>query len=318
VLASWLLLWLAGTLAVVVEWTPVTVPRWLPQAGAAAISTLLAFALTTRSGGRPVVGGGVALALAVAAVVTGEPILLASAAIGTAVLGAVLGVMSTTPAARMPAVVRECALAVLVAVVTAFAVNAYHPEVSLERSGYTVLALALLGALALAYRLAAGLHGLGRRGALMLVGGLVLLSVSLAYTEALSRWASPDLVDAFAGAAGEVRDRIGAVPRPTLFLLGVPALAWGVSTRARRRQGWWGTGLGAAGLATVTTTLLDPDLPLIEAGLGVLYSVAAGLVLGYLLIRADRFVSGARGPLARALEEAAAHRPEPGRFQPLM
>ena len=59
-----------------------------------------------------------------------------------------------------------------------------------------MLGLSLLGALALAYRLAAGLHGLGRRGAVMLVSGIGLLAVSLAYTEALARWGSPELVDA--------------------------------------------------------------------------------------------------------------------------
>ena len=188
---------------------------------------------------------------------TSAPVLLAAAAISTATIGAVLGVMVTKPAARVPAVARECLAALLVAAVAAFAVDAYEPAVSVERAGYLVLGLSLLGALALAYRLAAGLHGLGRRGLVMLVSGLGLLAVSLAYTEALARWGSPEVVDTFEQATRDLRDRVGAVPRPTMFLLGVPALAWGVSTRARRRQGWWGTGFGAAGLALVTSSLLD-------------------------------------------------------------
>jgi hypothetical protein len=172
--------------------------------------------------------------------------------------------------------------------------------------------------LALAYRLAAGLHGLGRRGAVMLVSGLGLLAVSLAYTEALRRWGSPELVDTFERTSRDVRDLVGAVPRPAEFLLGFPALAWGVSTRARRRQGWWGTGFGAAGLAVVATGLLDPQVSLLEAGLATAYSLVVGLGLGYLVIRADGFLSGARGRRARRMEEASAHRPEPGRTHPLL
>jgi hypothetical protein len=224
--------------------------------------------------------------------------------------------MVTIPAARVRAVARECLLAALVAMTAAFAANAYDARVSLERAGYLVLGLALLGALALAYRLAAGLHGLGRRGAVMLVSGIGLLAVSLAYTEALSRWGSPELVDSVERTTRDLAHLVGAVPRPTAFVLGIPALAWGVSTRARRRQGWWGTGFGAAGLAVVAASLLDPQVSLVAAGLATAYSLLVGLV--YLVIRADSFLSGARGRRARRMEEASAHRPEPGRTRPLL
>jgi hypothetical protein len=316
--ALWGVLTVAGVVAVTVVWTPYDVPRWVPNAGATTLTTTFAFALAVRTGGRPVITGALTLALTTAAVVTQQPVLLAAAAVCTATIGAVLGAMVTHPAARVPAVARECLLAVLVGVAAAFAASAYDARVSLERAGYLVLGLSLLGALALAYRLAAGLHGLGRRGAVMLVSGIGLLAVSLAYTEALGRWGSPELVDMFERASRDLRDLIGAVPRPTAFLLGFPALAWGVSTRARRRQGWWGTGFGAAGLAVVATGLLDPEVSLVEAGLATAYSLAAGLLLGYLVIRADSFLSGARGRRARRLEEAAAHRPEPGRTHPLL
>lgn len=314
----WAVLTVAGLLAVAVPWTPYAVPGWVAVAGAVNLSTCAAFALAVRTGGRPVLAGGLALVLAGAAVLTQLPMLLAAAAISTATMGAVLGVMVTTPAARVPAVVRECLLAVLVAVGAAFAANAYDARVSLERAGYLVLGLSLLGALALAYRLAAGLHGLGRRGAVMLVSGIGLLAVSLAYTEALGRWGSPELVDSVERTTRDLAHLVGAVPRPTEFLLGIPALAWGVSTRARRRQGWWGTGFGAAGLAVVTTSLLDPQVSLVEAGLATAYSLLVGLVLGYLVIRADGFLSGARGRRGRRMEEASAHRPEPGRTHPLL
>jgi hypothetical protein len=316
--ASWLVLTLAATAALVLAWTPIDVPAWVPRAGAAAVTVTFAFGLAARAGGRAVVAGALALVLALVALLTSLPVLLAAAAVTTATVGAVLGVMVTGPAARFRTVARECLLAVLVAVVAAFAVNAYDAQVSLERASYLVLGLALLGALALAYRLAAGLHGLGRRGAVMLVSGLGLLAVTLAYSEALGRWGSPEVVHAIEGVTRRLRDLLGAVPRPTELLLGIPALAWGVSTRARRRQGWWGTGFGAAGLAVVATSLLDREVSLLEAGLATGYSLAAGLVLGYLVIRADSFASGARGRRARRLEEASAHRPEPGRTQPLL
>jgi hypothetical protein len=75
---------------------------------------------------------------------------------------------------------------------------------------------------------------------------------------------------------------------------------------------------GAAGTASVAVSLLDPTVPLAEAGLSLLYSAVLGLALGYLVIRVDTFLTGPRGRRARRLEEASAHRPEPGRMQPLL
>jgi hypothetical protein len=314
----WVVLTLAGLAACVSAWTTYAVPDATPAAGAVVLTTTLSFALAVRTGGRPLVVAVAAAVLAAGAVLSDQPVLLAAVTVSTAVVGAVLGVMVTTPAARFRGAVRECTLAVLVAATTAFAVDAYDAQVSPMRAGYLVLGLSLLGALVLAYRLAAGLHGLGRRGVVMVVTGVGLLAVSLAYTQALATWGSPELRGTIDDVTRTLRDTIGAVPRPVELLLGIPALAWGVSTRARRRQGWWGTAFGAAGLAVVTVTLLDPDLSLVEAGLRTAYSLVAGLLLGYLVIRADRFLSGARGRRARRLEEAAAHRPEPGRTHPLL
>ena len=110
----------------------------------------------------------------------------------------------------------------------------------------------------------------------------------------------------------------GAVPRPTAFLLGFPALAWGVSTRARRRQGWWVCAFGAAGLSVVATSLLNPSVPLTEAALVLAYSLALGLAIGYAVVRADAYLTGTRGRRARQLEEQAAHRPEPARTEALL
>ncbi len=308
---------LAG-LALGSGWTSLDLPGWVPTAGAVTTTTLYAYALAFRMGGRPLISGGLALALSLVAVLSGVPVLVAGAAVGTAVLAAVLGVMATKPAAGYVAVVGECLIAMAVAVVGAFAVEAYQAEVSLGRIGYLTLGLSLLGALGLVYRLGGRLHGLGGRGLIMLVSGLVLLFVILAYTEALSRWGSPGVIEGIDETVRDIRSAIGAVPRPIAVLLGFPALAWGVSTRARRRQGWWVCAFGAAGLAVVAVSLLNPRVSLLESGLAVLYSAALGLAIGYLVIRADKFLTGARGRRARQLEEASAHRPEPGRMQPLL
>ena len=316
----WVLLTLAGVAAVVSAWVtlPVKLPPYVPEAGAVTITTTYAFALGLRAGGRPVISALLAAALGAAAVVTALPVLLAAATVTTTVLGAVLGLLATTPAPAVPAVVRECLVAVLVAVVAAFAASAYGAQISVARAGYLGLGLSLLAALALVYRLGAGLQGLGTRGAIMLFGGIGLLAVTLAYASALARYGPPELVSSIDHTTTLIRTRLGAIPRPTEFMVGIPVLAWGVFSRARRRQGWWGSGFGAAGLAAITTSLLDPKLSLVEFGLRVGYDVVLGLVIGLLLIRADTFFSGTRGRRARQAEEALAHRPEPGRLHPLL
>jgi peptidoglycan/LPS O-acetylase OafA/YrhL len=126
------------------------------------------------------------------------------------------------------------------------------------------------------------------------------------------------MIDSIESTVDDLRATIGAVPRPIEVLLGFPALAWGVYTRARRRQGWWVSAFGAAGLAVVSVSLLGNERSTPEIGLSLLYSAVLGLLVGYLVIRADKFLTGTRGRRARALEEAAAHRPEPGRMRPLL
>lgn len=315
---AWFAAALAAVVAVVQPWTPVRASAMLPLAGAVALTTLFTHALAVRTGGRPLISGGLAIGLAGAAAVTGSGILLAGAAVATAVVTGILAVLATTPAAGFPAVVREVLIATVVAAVGAFAVHAYEADLSLARTGYLVIGFSLLGALVLVYRLGAGLHGIGRRGSVMIVGGVALLMLTIAYTEALGHWGSPGLIDAVEGAVADVRDVLGAVPRPIEVLLGFPALAWGVSTRARRRQGWWVCAFGAPGLAVVAISLLPPGTTLVEAGLTVGYSLVLGLALGYAVIRTDLYLTGARGRRARQLEELAAHRPEPGRLEPLL
>ena len=315
---AWLAVTLLGLLLCITGWTSLDLPGWVPTTGAVLITTAYAVGLAVRTGGRPYYCGVLTLLLAVAAAVWEEPILLSGVAVGTAVLAAVLGVMGTMAVANFRLVAREVTVAALVAATGAFAVEAYQAPVSVDRAGYLALGIALLGAVGLVYRLGAGIHGLGRRGAIAVVSGIGLLFVGLAYTEALSRWGSGELTNGVEDLIADIHNGIGGVPRPTEFLLGFPALAWGISTRARRRQGWWVCAFGAAGLSVVATSLLNPSVPLAEAGLVLVYSLVLGLVIGYTVIRADTFLTGTRGRRARKLEEQAAHRPEPERLQALL
>lgn len=315
---AWFLVVGAGLAAVALAWFPITIPSWLPTGGAVAITTAFVFGLAARTGGRPLISGALALVLCTAAVVSELPVLVAGAALGTAVASAVLAVMATKPAPRFVLVVRECLVAVVIGVIGALAVEAYGAQVSIMRFEYLSLGLSLLAAMGLVYRLGAGLLGLGRRGLVMVLVGLVLLTITMAYTEALTRWGSPGLGESIEDLTALMQSTVGAVPRPVAFLLGFPALAWGVSTRARRRQGWWVCAYGAAGVAGISVCLLNPSTSLVEAGLSLLYSLLLGLLLGYLVIRADKFLTGPRGRRARQLEEASAHRPEPGRTWPLL
>ena len=84
-----------------------------------------------------------------------------------------------------------------------------------------------------------------------------------------------------------MRDTIGASPRPILAFLGVPALVWGTHMRARRRQGWWVCAFGVTATIPLAQGLLDPAGSFVEAGLVAAYSLVPGLLLGYLVVRAD-------------------------------
>ena len=71
------MLTLAGAAAVVAPWTPYDAPAWVTAGRRRHVTMTYAFALAVRTGGRPVIAGALALALAVAAVADGAmPVLL--------------------------------------------------------------------------------------------------------------------------------------------------------------------------------------------------------------------------------------------------
>jgi hypothetical protein len=317
----WVFVLVAAMAGVVAVRVSDGVPDLVRQIAGGTLSTTLALGLAVRTGGRVVWTTVLAAALAATAFVTGWQPLLDGAAVGTGVLAAVLGVMATVPAATFGRAIREALVATAIGWVGALGVVAYGPrarlDVDLVRFGYAVLGLSLVGAIALVYRLGAGLHGLGRRGYVVAGGAVLMLAFALAYSEAIAQWGSRDLVGTIDDVRDSTKDLLHAVPHPIMALLGYPALVWGVFMRARRRQGWWVCAFGVAATAPSAARLAAQEVDPTSVVLGAVYSVLAGVALGYLVIRAEQSLTGTHGRRARRDEEAEAHRPEPRRYEPL-
>ena len=200
---------------------------------------------------------------------------------------------------------------------TAFAAVGFEPTVAMERFDIAALLLALGLVFTIVYRLGAGLHGLGRRGLIIVAIGLAVLVATLAYAELLRRYGAQTFVSSVLDFADETSERIGAFPRPLVVLLGIPALVWGTHVRARRRQGWWVCAFGVAATVPIASGLMAADSSYPEAGLRVAYSLVLGLLIGYLVIRVDLSLTGPKGRRGRRAEEAGPHRPEPSRLAEL-
>lgn len=293
-------------------------PDWLGAAGAVTVATVYSWALAAREGGRPVVFGTLALAVGLAAALSDQDLLRTGAAVLTATVASVLGVMITVPAKGVVAAVREAVIATLVAAVGAMASIGFDPAIDVVRYEYVTLALALFGVFLVVIRLGAGFHGLGRRGLIVVAVGAVLLSVTLLYAELLRRYGASGVVDDLLGVVRWSRDNLGAFPRPISAVLGVPALVYGCHMRARRRQGWWVCAFGVAATSATATALGNPVIDEVEAMLSIGYSLVIGVPLGWLLIRLDLALTGNRGRRSRVAEQADAVRPEPARTAALL
>ncbi|MCY7395467.1 MAG: hypothetical protein LH468_04800 [Nocardioides sp.] len=314
--AGWLAAVAAGLACLVLTVLAIG-PSYLDDVGAVVVLSAYSWALAARIGGRPVVFGAVALLAAVGVVLSEQPYLRTGAAVMMCGVAATLAVVATVPQTRFRKVAQECVLAVVISSVGALATLGFAPTISLVRFEYGTLALALLAAFAVVYRLGAGLHGLGRRGVVVVLIGAAVLVVTLLYAELLRRYGPPGLVDGLLDVVRWSRENLGAFPRPVEAVLGIPALAWGVHLRARRRQGWWVCAFGAAGTVAVANSLLNPAITIRECGLSVLYGLVVGLVVGYVAIRVDLALAGTNAGGRRAEEHAAA-RPEPARTSSLL
>ena len=323
--ALWRAAWFAAVLVPLVvllelqlPGDPVDLPDRVGPAAASVLGVALAVGLTVRTGGRPLLPALLALTYGAVTTATLWSVLLAGGAVGLGALAATLGVVATVPATTYARSIVEVVIACAVATAGGLGVVGFGADLRHGRFSYVVLGISLAAAFALVYRLGAGFHGLGRRGYLVAGGALLLLALALAYSEALGRWGSPELVGRIDDLRHTLRVRLHAVPHPIETLLGVPALCWGVFMRARRRQGWWVCAFGAAVTAPSTTRFVEGDVPTLTTVLGATYSLVLGLLVGYVVIRVEQAFTGSRGRRARRDEEAAAHRPEPGRLDPLL
>jgi len=292
-------------------------PDWIDGAGAIAIVTVLTGALAHRTGGRPVVATALALVFGLAAVLIGGPTLQTGAAVLTVVVGGVYAVMATVPAISFLRAAREVLFATVVVAIAALAAVGFEPTVAQPRFDHASLLLSLALVFGVVYRLGAGIHGLGRRGLIAVLVGVVVLVLTLVYTELLRLYGAGQVVGSVLDFVEWTTERIGAFPRPLVVFLGIPALLWGCFQRARRRQGWWVCAFGVTATVPLAQGLLDPEGSFLEAGLRAAYSLVLGLVLGYLLVRLDLALTAPRGRRGRRAEEAEAHRPEPSRFAEL-
>jgi len=317
--ALWLLI-VAGATAALVAALLGYVGDWLADVGAVATSTAYAWGLAARTGGRPVMFSLLSLVLGGVVVAVDQDAVRSGAALLTAVLTAVFAVMVTVPAVRFLSAVRETVLALLVAAVGSMATLAWSPVVDLHRFEYGVLGLSLVAAFVTVYRLGAGVHGLGTRGVVAVVGGSVMLALTVGYAALLQRYGTHSLVESLDDSVRWSRHHLGAFPRPIIALLGVPALTWGTQMRSRRRQGWWLCAFGIGLTAPAAYALVDPGRSVQEVALATAYAVVIGLVLGFLLIRLDLQVTAPRGSRSRRrarIDEATSVRPEPGRTRAL-
>jgi hypothetical protein len=284
----------------------------------ALVSTWCAIVLLSRRcGGRTfVIGGFAAVVLALAGAVP-EAWAMAGAAVTAGTAFGLLGMVYTRPA-RGGTLARELAISAAAGVVGALVVAGYDVELRPYRFRMIVLAIALIGAFLLAWRLGHGARSIGRRGGATIVVGVVMLVGSLAYVQAVRSWGSPSVVENLDDFKAAVADLLGAAPRPVEALVGFPALVWGVSARRRRRQGWWMCAFGALGAAGVTSSLINPETDFGRAMASTGYDVAIGLAIGLVIVFADGLLTAGGGRRADATRDLDAERPEPPRFTPLL
>lgn len=279
VFAAWIIgIVLASTAVIAFEF-----PWRVDRVGAAVLLVVFAVALTHRTGGHMRIWGPLAAILGIAALVTGMPVLVASAAGVSAVLAAVWAVVFTRPALTVLQAIGEYLIAIVIALSGTIAVAAWNASVNYSRFNIVVITAALCLSIVLVWNLGAGLHGLGREHLLVLSAVAALVVLVLAYASFVRSHGSESVTDAIASVVIWMRQTIGGVPRPVEVLLGFPAMIVGVSLRARTREGWWIMVFGVISTSVVTTSLVSPRAFPTYIALSTLYSVLLGLAFGLLI-----------------------------------
>ncbi|PJJ57515.1 hypothetical protein CLV56_1748 [Mumia flava] len=312
------LAWLAGFAVALTSVVAVGFPDTFARYGAGLLTVVFVVGTARRSGGRATLWGVLALALVGVALFTTWSWAIAAGSVVAAVFAAVWAVLITRPAARVGSVVREYVIALVVASSGTAAVAAWDATVEYRRYYLIVLIVALAITFGIVWSLGAGLHGLGRRGVALIIGGAALLALVLLYSTAVRQYGSAEVVDAIDRTAAWLHDTTGGVPRPAEVLVGFPALVWGISTRSHRRQGWWMCAFGVVGTAVMTTALASPNADTTYVALSTLYSAILGLAIGLVIRSLDPGSTSKSGQ--RAARRASAQdeiRPEPARSHAL-
>lgn len=299
-------------------------PRVVAELGGACIGLAFTWALAARTGGPKLLVAGLAGAVALIAIASDVAALRTGASIATAAIASILGIVLTRPASSLFGAFKETLLALAVPVIGGFAALGFAPQfASFARYKWGVGAIAAIGLFWLVFRLGSGLHGLGRRGVVIVIGGAIALALVLAYAEFLRTYGAHDIVYWMQARTNWMRAHLGAYPRPMMALIGIPALMLGVQMRSRRGQGWWVSAYGVAATATLSSTIVNSDVGLRESGLELIYSLVVGVAIGVLLVRVDLVLSSVGGQRSSGrrvadVAESAAVRTEPARNQPLL
>lgn len=311
--SSVFVIWIVAALAAGTAVVAVGTPTWIERPAAAVLMIIFALGLTHRGGGRMRIWVPMVTVLAVAALVAQTNVLIAAAAALTAVLAAVFAVMNTRPASNIRGTIAEYAMALVSALSGTVAVAAWNAPVNYQRFNLVVIGAAMALAIVMVWNLGAGLHGLGRQGLLIPVGGALLLLLVLTYSSFVRAQGSQTVIDTIDQVVIFLRQNFGGVPRPVEVLIGFPALVVGVSVRSKHREGWWILIFAVIGTSVLTTSLVTPGALPSYIGLSTLYSSILGLAVGLV---ARHFAMRERSSRAsRAIEEAT--RVEPPRSAPL-
>jgi hypothetical protein len=302
-------------------WIPAGVhnlPPHLPGYGSMVLTGVLVGMVSHRLIGPWRLPSVLAFGVSAAAVVTGRVWLVGGAASLAAVSSGVLAVVVTRPGTSVLKTLREVVVAVAIAYIGALAVGGFAAPLQIDTFRLLTIVATVLGCLVVAQRLGGGFDELDRRTIGVVVAAIFALVVAAVYSRAFNTWASQGLVDAVDSLSNHVRDTIGAVPRPLEWIVGVPALVWGVRSRAFRHQGWWICAFGGISTAYIASSLGEPDVDLSESLLGTAYAVLIGVVLGLVLAGLDSNLARLDGGRSHQAHPTPAERAEPGRRQPLL
>jgi hypothetical protein len=316
------LLLIAGTAAAVTRfWIPAGVtnlPPHLPGYGSVVLTGIFVGLVSHRLIGPWRLATVLAAGVGLAAVITGRVWLVGGAASLAAVSSGVLAVVITRPGSSVFKTLRELVVAVATACIGALAVGGYAAPLQIDTFRLLTIVATVLGCLVVAQRLGGGFDELDRRTMGIVVAAVFALVVAAVYSRAFDTWASQGLVDAVDSLANWLRDTIGAVPRPLEWIVGIPALVWGVRSRALRHQGWWICAFGGIATGYIASSLGEPHVDLSQAMLGTAYAVLIGAVLGLALAGLDASMARPDVHRSHQADRELVERAEPGRRQPLL